>query len=499
MERVFQMDESAKLMVMHNISDYKFWHAHEIGGLVAPSLAIVRHDMPLENFGEISLIGHPDRFANPRSAGVKVFNADVYSPRHPRPKHRVDTKILNKTLDDLSQYVYRETRQTTIADYVHRDSVEQEGLEAFEIADPVRIKYLAMHGIEFSPVYRQSKVENIDERLRPFVGRFAHELEQDELFIETLTQVKSEELERWKKDQRFNDEILAKLEERFVSEDGKKRLDRSWVQQYASKVSHFTDAQKMEINRMETRNALDSLISMDKEHFKEWVKNQYGSMITGRYFVDSNGRKKEYTAENLLSAMTRNIRDGEGFSYGVGNIRAKVARQFKSMQEIKDHASSLVSEQDMKAIKKDFDTRFYELAEKFAPYSASQGYAWHDTFADFMKDLADGKIREWQSQWFSRPAPDDLIGEAKEFLSVLRSAPSEYFEVKMQRIVELSEFACALVPENLSPKTKNALKDLCLDIIEYPHDNRQNAIQKVENEYMIQKKKYSVELIPVKP
>lgn len=55
-----------------------------------PSLAISKADMPLENFGEITLIA-PKEMAAP-SAKNPVFGADAYTARFPRIDYQIDTK-----------------------------------------------------------------------------------------------------------------------------------------------------------------------------------------------------------------------------------------------------------------------------------------------------------------------------------------------------------------------------------------------------------------------
>ena len=44
-----------------------------------------------------------------------------------------------------------------------------------------------------------------------------------------------------------------------------------------------------------------------------------------------------YTLENVIKLMRGDIRGEEGFMYGLGNIRAGMAKEFKSIKEIKDN------------------------------------------------------------------------------------------------------------------------------------------------------------------
>ena len=57
------------------------------------------------------------------------------------------------------------------------------------------------------------------------------------------------------------------------------------------------------------------------------------------------------------------------------------------------------------------------------------------------------------------PTSDDAAVEVAEFLTKLRNLPTEYFEVKILRDVDLAEFAGAVVPEGVDPKVIQALRD----------------------------------------
>lgn len=79
--------DQRELIVQHNITVENLLHVDRIGGLAVPSLAITKADSPLDNFGEITLLGD-EQMATP-SKDTKVFGADVYSPRYPQVSHKL--------------------------------------------------------------------------------------------------------------------------------------------------------------------------------------------------------------------------------------------------------------------------------------------------------------------------------------------------------------------------------------------------------------------------
>jgi hypothetical protein len=96
--------EVRDLLVQHNITEENLIHADRMGGLAVPSVAITKVGQPLKNFGEITLIGDKN-MADPK-AGLKVFGADIYSPRYPNITYKIDGKVaakINAILDPFQE------------------------------------------------------------------------------------------------------------------------------------------------------------------------------------------------------------------------------------------------------------------------------------------------------------------------------------------------------------------------------------------------------------
>lgn len=71
------------LLFVQNTSPGRLAMEAELGGSPMPSLAVTREGIPFDNFGEITLIGKPDRF-NPRDRRNVVYSADAYTTRQPQ-------------------------------------------------------------------------------------------------------------------------------------------------------------------------------------------------------------------------------------------------------------------------------------------------------------------------------------------------------------------------------------------------------------------------------
>lgn len=77
------LGEVRDLYFMHNTTPQALERYNALGGLPAPSVAVTREDIPFENFGEITLIGRPDRFAPEADKANTMYSGDAYTIRAP--------------------------------------------------------------------------------------------------------------------------------------------------------------------------------------------------------------------------------------------------------------------------------------------------------------------------------------------------------------------------------------------------------------------------------
>lgn len=254
-------------------------------------------------------------------------------------------------------------------------------------------------------------------------------------------------------------------------------------------IAQYVPKERGDVDQYQTMIAIDAQIAGREDQYSDWVRSEFGDVIGDAYFEDANGRRRDYTMANIVREMTRGLRDAEGFNYGVGNVRATVAPEFRTMAEIKAAREQIVTEQAMDALKTEVGNELFALADKFAPYhSSGKGFGWGDIFSEFLKDMGKGRrfVDQWQATIFSEPVPDELLAEAAAYLQKLRDLPTEYFEIKMQRAVSLGEFKVALVPEKASAETVKTLTDAGVEVLRYGVEGRQAALQRVAGKVFFQ-------------
>src|SRR5690606_2052971 len=164
----------------------------------------------------------------------------------------------------------------------------------------------------------------------------------------------------------------------------------------------------------------------------------------------------------------------------VDNIRDKVAPKFRSIDEMRQARDRLVSDEDFKKIKWETHDRFVELGEKLSRYySYSDGAL--DSYSYAMQDIPTrGMERALREHGFHN-VPEHLKQEIREFLNYLKTAPTEYFEAKPQRIVRLQEFPGVVVPKGTSQKILDLIrKQGITHIEEYDPEDKQSRAEAIK-------------------
>ena len=76
--------EPKDMMFLHNTSEEKIKRFDVLGGIPSPSLGVTKANQPLQGFGDIQLIGKPEKFDPAINPSNKVYSSDAYTPRAPQ-------------------------------------------------------------------------------------------------------------------------------------------------------------------------------------------------------------------------------------------------------------------------------------------------------------------------------------------------------------------------------------------------------------------------------
>jgi len=473
------------LIIQHNLSEENLLHAERMGGIPIPSLAITQADHPLTGFGEITLVGGID-MADPKGyAATKVFGADIYSPRYPNIQHQFTSNMKQTAEGRLKEAISATNTRLPWDDM-------ENGSRELERSAPVMWQFLKDNGIK--PVIKYHDTKPLDKSLQPFADKLSNrevdyfDMQKDPEFIDTAYQT-------------FKDKLIAANGEDYRADadaeisDMRNRAKETgkdyFVNSIAQEINHhiMNRASEGDIDKTKTRYALEKQISdaglrNEMEGYAKEFFNDIGAneRIFQGYTKSGNRKYIPHTLDNVIKLLKKELRGGESFNYGVGTIRSKFAPQFKSIKQIQDAKNRLMDKAAFEKVKDEIDKEFFALAEEFGAYHPiGNKIGFGDTMSSTLYDAATmGLPRAFRENGFE-DAPQEKLKDAAEFLDKLRSLPTEYFEAKILRAVDLSEFKGAVVPDDISQKALDALEKRGIqNVIKYKHGDEVDRKAKIK-------------------
>jgi hypothetical protein len=220
-----------------------------------------------------------------------------------------------------------------------------------------------------------------------------------------------------------------------------------------------------------------------KELDKLFKEEEFFDASTNRDYYTGKGLKlKPYTAEEVLKFMKKNRGSAqEGGMATPGALRASLTEKLSSLKDIRAQSGKLVGSDEFKNFQNSSYERISDLAESLRPFykfdSSSFGYS--NEVIEMLIESQKRGLDRTLSEFGFEDVPDYALQEIQEVKSYFRNAPTEYFEAKPERLVDIEEFEGAIVPEGTSDDIIQALKDSGIKIETYADDaQRLNARKK---------------------
>jgi hypothetical protein len=220
-----------------------------------------------------------------------------------------------------------------------------------------------------------------------------------------------------------------------------------------------------------------------KELDKLFKEEEFFDASTNRDYYTGKGLKlKPYTAEEVLKFMKKSRGSAqEGGMATPGALRASLTEKLSSLKDIRAQSGKLVGSDKFKDFQNSSYERISDLAESLRPFykfdSSSFGYS--NQVIEMLIESQKRGLDRTLSEFGFEDVPDYALQEIQEVKSYFRNAPTEYFEAKPERLVDIEEFEGAIVPEGTSDDIIQALKDSGIKIETYADDaQRLNARKK---------------------
>lgn len=458
MERAREMGlEADRLFAIHNTTPEGIRAAERLGGIPAPSTAVVPAGSTFDSFGDLSLVAR--RNVVDPEAGAKLFSGDAYSPRQPRPTYRVRQRDADALWNDLrSAYVDAE------------DMNRHEMLDQIIAGDPSRFRTNS-EGLKLAAL--RARGEDLPVPRRPV--KPPYEWMDDELVREVadapMPQQIAESVERalrryekmlrdelpgggaaW---QREVDDIVERARNQVsaaTKEDG--TLGPGIEQRVVMGARRMRDTPDAgDVDRTALRNALDERVT--DEEAAQFLNERFFAVADRPYF-DASGpnamreRRVPYTLDNLAQHMTGRTRGQEDtMTESLAKARARGSRQFDDIESARRYADQNVMQgEPVRALYDSLQEEASTLAQSMT-YQYADGWERLNDMSRAVGDMLTrgaspaSARRALRARGFS-PSDSD-VESVVDLVRRVKQAPVEYMEAKPQRAVTLDEFGGALV------------------------------------------------------
>lgn len=153
------------LVTLHNITENGLLKTDSLGALPAPSIAVSKASSPLQNFGEITLVGTKD-LADPKKN--PVFSVDAYTARFPKldwskSAKKEEARKLRREVELAQEQVGKSAGDTRVTYYIYYKPDRDEAIEKLSDSSTGAAMFLNHKGIKFKPVMRKDDPSRIDE------------------------------------------------------------------------------------------------------------------------------------------------------------------------------------------------------------------------------------------------------------------------------------------------------------------------------------------------
>lgn len=512
------VEETKDLIALHNMTASELTKTLELGGLPMPSIAIIKGESGHTGYGDVSLLFSKDTIDPEFIRSNKVYGGDAWTPTYPAIEYKVNENV-QKRLSDLyyelaNKYGYDDVKplynyMQDLESVLNRHKGETNLIKNLSNDAEMMQVYLIASG--------KGKVEDVKK--------------------ETVTELPEAEV-------KMNEYIIKALGrevvESFTTPSGTapRTHRKAWMKEhqeelekayagYFQEVHGFSDesiknvlANTEPVTYMKTirsanlylkngprtvkletdYKATDAKIrEAAGEGYTKWLTELFGgaeekSGIRNNKdaFTRSGERRSweslhwENTLENVVKVM-KEEENGVGF-FGGSVLWGVSAKEYSSIDEIREDSERLerMDEEEYSAIREELGQRFQEIAVSIMDETEQNQFIAID---DAMGCIADAVrvsktksgITKELSKYPHLTITETAVNDIVDLVRDIASMPTEYFEAKPMRAVDLSEIVKAVIPSNVSDELKTSLNEHDIEFIEYEAENNEDRIEKVNS------------------
>lgn len=533
------VEETDKLLALHNKDENSILAAIKLGGLPMPSIAIVKARDGHTKYGPISLVFSKDTIDPQLFRANKVYGGDAWTPTAPR----VDYPVNSKKASQVEHELHRLAGDVSVAGGIFGNSAALRSVgiddtstrstaelaERLASTDTVRAAYLADQGKSLEPVKRDKVWDKFgNDTLQKVVDRLGvNTLAEIEANLETGESVKDALGE--------NAEVIRDILRDYYREQGEPMLRRMAVKRHWTDaeinerrqtridnsmdgVSIFTledivhhawdmyqdgGATKGEIDRMATSDALRSAV--DDHAVEEWIAGKLDGLLgeagiyNGKDPYTPSGNLRSfsqlhyaYTLENIVKAMKEGQEERGGNTWGASakTLQSVATPEYRSIQEIKADSGRLGMDEgaEYEAKLQAIDDQIGSIITKIKQGNKAHfdnSFVESDIIGSILMETSKGKRTvDAIMRAFSKEGYKISSQTAQDIQAVYQAAaemPTGYFEAKPQRAVGFDEVLAAVIPDDSSKKLRDGLEQAGVRMLEYKTGDDADRLAKINS------------------
>lgn len=533
------VEETDKLLALHNKDENSILAAIKLGGLPMPSIAIVKARDGHTKYGPISLVFSKDTIDPQLFRANKVYGGDAWTPTAPR----VDYPVNSKKASQVEHELHRLAGDVSVAGGIFGNSTALRSMgiddtstrstaelaEKLASTDTVRAAYLADQGKSLEPV----KMDKVWDKF----GNDTLQKVVDRLGVNTLAEIEAnlETGESVKDALGENAEVIRDILRDYYREQGEPMLRRMAVKRHWTDaeinerrqtridnsmdgVSIFTledivhhawdmyqdgGATKGEIDRMATSDALRSAV--DDHAVEEWIAGKLDGLLgeagiyNGKDPYTPSGNLRSfsqlhyaYTLENIVKAMKEGQEERGGNTWGASakTLQSVATPEYRSIQEIKADSGRLGMDEgaEYEAKLQAIDDQIGSIITKIKQGNkahSDNSFVESDIIGSILMETSKGKRTvDAIMRAFSKEGYKISSQTAQDIQAVYQAAaemPTGYFEAKPQRAVGFDEVLAAVIPDDSSKKLRDGLEQAGVRMLEYKTGDDADRLAKINS------------------
>lgn len=533
------VEETDKLLALHNKDENSILAAIKLGGLPMPSIAIVKARDGHTKYGPISLVFSKETIDPQLFRANKVYGGDAWTPTAPR----VDYPVNSKKASQVEHELHRLAGDVSVAGGIFGNSAALRSVgiddtstrstaelaERLASTDTVRAAYLADQGKSLEPV----KMDKVWDKF----GNDTLQKVVDRLGVNTLAEIEAnlETGESVKDALGENAEVIRDILRDYYREQGEPMLRRMAVKRHWTDaeinerrqtridnsmdgVSIFTledivhhawdmyqdgGATKGEIDRMATSDALRSAV--DDHAVEEWIAGKLDGLLgeagiyNGKDPYTPSGNLRSfsqlhyaYTLENIVKAMKEGQEERGGNTWGASakTLQSVATPEYRSIQEIKADSGRLGMDEgaEYEAKLQAIDDQIGSIITKIKQGNkahSDNSFVESDIIGSILMETSKGKRTvDAIMRAFSKEGYKISSQTAQDIQAVYQAAaemPTGYFEAKPQRAVGFDEVLAAVIPDDSSKKLRDGLEQAGVRMLEYKTGDDADRLAKINS------------------